>query len=606
MTKKNSVMRHSFMKKAVATATTVAMTASMCIAVPAAGAATGVNTVTTSSAVTASVTPASQTAVQMLGMSCIEDPTSKGDVKAGNWWGSGTTGGTLKYILDGDASISASVDPFVVNTLNGSTPSNIFSATHIGAGSFNTGIKQPKSALAEIGLDANADAVWEMHPDVIVGTWVSTNGDQTNYRDDANNSVDIINGKATKEGVSVTIDPTYDPQAVDYDSDTMATIIDSTYRIAEAAKVTVTKSNGAKKLRFGDADSALDIARTYEEFIKGSQGYVLYRLAQDKKDMKTVAVIGSVEDTEAGAVFKLVQPMSTDNSAKENRAVEAIKNVAKIMVGDANNQATLADLASADMILINPGVGAGSKQTAIVEKLGDLKSKTYWSSAEAGTAQGTTYDYSRNNTEIGQNYARLIACVYPEYLDQSDMVTFWFDKFLHVKADQLGTVVSKAMSGTRNWDNSNDYTTWTTSTIKGYNAANVQAKIETGSAYLCSWSDADFTGYATLLKPTSYITSLNLKVPTAAKATSISSVKGASKAFTVTYKKVAAATKYQVMYSITKNFKKSTTKTTTKTSLKVKNLKKGTYYVKVRTVKMNGADPLYSKWCTAKKVTVTK
>lgn len=603
MTKKNRVMSHSFMKKAVATAATVAMTASMCVAVPAAGAATGVNTVKASEAVTASVTPASQTAVQMLGMSCIEDPTSKGDVTAENWWGSGASGGTLKYLIDGNTSISASVDPYVVNTLTGGTPSNVFYATHIGAGSFNTGIAQPKSALAEIGENESADQVWKQLPDVLVGNWVSKTGDQTTYRDEANNSVNIINGKASKEGVESFGNGNYDPQVVDYQSDTMHTIISSTYDIAEAAKKVVTQSNGAKKLRFGDANSALDIATTYEEFIKGSQGYVLYRLNQDKKTKKTVAVINSVEDTEAGPVFKLMQTLESDTSAKEDRAIESLKNVCNIMTGDANHQATVADLAAADMILVGVTV---KDQSNIVDKIPEYKNKTYWISSDKTSSQGTTYDINRNNTEIGQNYARLIACAYPEYLDQSDMVAFWYDKFLHVKSSQLGTVISRAMSGTRNWDNQNDYTTWTTSTIKGYKAANVQAKIETGCAYLCTWSDSKFTGAAELLKPTNYITKLKLKVPTAAKATSISSLKGASKSFTVKYKKVSAASKYQVMYSTSKNFKKSTTKTTTSTSLKVKNLKKGTYYVKVRTVKMNGADPLYSKWSTAKKVTVTK
>lgn len=595
---------NSTITKFVAAGTALAMGASMVVAVPTAGAATKVNTVTTKNAVTASVTPASQTAVQMLGMSCLEDPSSGGNYSLDNWWGSGTKGGGLKYIIDADAAISQSPDPYAVNTVKGGTPSVVFSATHIGASSFNTGIKQPKSALAEIGEDEAADKVWAMLPDVLVGTWATKAGDKTTYRDELNNSVNIINGKATKEGVEAFGDGTYDPQAVDYNSDTMATIIDSTYRIAEAAKATVTASKGTKKLRFGDADSALAIATTYEEYVKGSQGYVLYRLKQDKKAMKTVAVIESAEEVEGSTVFKLTQPMSTDNSAKENRAVEALKNVATIMAGDENHQATLADLQKADMILVNPGVGAGSKQTAIVDKLGALKGKTYWSSAEAGTAQGSIYDYSRNNTEIGQNYGRLIACVYPEYLDQSDMVTFWFDKFLHVKSGKLASVVSKAMSGTRNWDNRNDYTTWTSSTIKGYNAANVQAKIETGCAYLCSMKDSQFTGYKELLKPTSYISKLKLKVPTAPKATKLTSVKASGKNVVVKYAKVSGATKYQVSYSTTKSFKKATTKTVTGTTATLKNLKKGSYYVKVRAAKSVGTDLYASKWTSAKQVKV--
>ena len=96
------------------------------------------------------------------------------------------------------------------------------------------------------------------------------------------------------------------------------------------------------------------------------------------------------------------------------------------------------------------------------------------------------------------------------------------------------------------------------------------------------------------------------------KATKMSSVKAAKKAFTAKWAKQSVQTSgYQVQYSTSKNFKKSVkTSTITKNktvSKTVKKLKaKKTYYVRVRTyktVKVNGKSvKLYSGWSSAKSV----
>ena len=76
------------------------------------------------------------------------------------------------------------------------------------------------------------------------------------------------------------------------------------------------------------------------------------------------------------------------------------------------------------------------------------------------------------------------------------------------------------------------------------------------------------------------------------KATKIKSLK-ANKV-----KKVKGIKKYEVEYSLKKNFKKSKVKTAKKTTYTIKNLKKGKkYYVRVRATKTNYAgNAIYSKW----------
>lgn len=81
------------------------------------------------------------------------------------------------------------------------------------------------------------------------------------------------------------------------------------------------------------------------------------------------------------------------------------------------------------------------------------------------------------------------------------------------------------------------------------------------------------------------------------------SVKGASKKFTVKWKKNAEkVTGYQIKYK--KGSAKATTVSTTKLTKTVSKLKKGKYTVQIRAYKTVDGKKYYSSWTTAKKVTV--
>lgn len=75
---------------------------------------------------------------------------------------------------------------------------------------------------------------------------------------------------------------------------------------------------------------------------------------------------------------------------------------------------------------------------------------------------------------------------------------------------------------------------------------------------------------------------------------------------TLKIRKVKDAKKYEIQYSLKKNFKKAVTKTTKKSTYTIKKLKKGKkYYVRVRACKTNYAGiTVYSKW--SKKTVKTK
>lgn len=96
------------------------------------------------------------------------------------------------------------------------------------------------------------------------------------------------------------------------------------------------------------------------------------------------------------------------------------------------------------------------------------------------------------------------------------------------------------------------------------------------------------------------IKKLNTVKATKIKSLKANKVKKNAKKATVTlkFKRVKGIKRYEVEYSLKKNFKRSTVKTAKKTTYTIKSLKKGKkYYVRVRATKTNyaGVD-VYSKW----------
>ena len=95
------------------------------------------------------------------------------------------------------------------------------------------------------------------------------------------------------------------------------------------------------------------------------------------------------------------------------------------------------------------------------------------------------------------------------------------------------------------------------------------------------------------------------KAPAKVTLDSIKNTNG--KELTAKWKKASGAKGYEVQYSTNKKFKKAKTKTTKKTSLTIKNLKKKTYYVRIRAYTLDASGKKISGgWSTVKEVKIKK
>lgn len=263
---------------------------------------------------------------------------------------------------------------------------------------------------------------------------------------------------------------------------------------------------GASGIEFGTAN-AIRIAEEFEVYAKGMQGYILYQLANEGKQMKTVAVVTGY-DANAGT-YTIVGPNAEGQGAGASgiqRDVEGLQYVSKNLAGDAQvpvTGITKEQLASCDLVVVNAKAGSGVTTNDIVATFDPaLKQKTYWVDSNRPQA-GATYDPSGDSIECVQGMARELGCLYPEYLDQDELVYCYYTRFYHMRDDDvdltINTAIENAMDGVRNWDaTGSDLLEWTQadySTDKsGYNGttgrknllASVDSKLYLGVHYLLS------------------------------------------------------------------------------------------------------------------------
>ena len=136
---------------------------------------------------------------------------------------------------------------------------------------------------------------------------------------------------------------------------------------------------------------------------------------------------------------------------------------------------------------------------------------------------------------------------------------------------------------------------------------NTEYTVDKNPTYAATGSKSIHCSVCDTKKPNSAVSipKLKLTMPTVSKPTA------AKKGFTVKWKKVSAATGYQVQYALNSKFTKSkkTVKITKATTLskKVTKLKvKKKYYVRVRAYKVVSGKTYYSVWCKYKTVTTKK
>lgn len=387
-------------------------------------------------------TGGASSALEMLGVDCVEDT------------GRYRTASNLadwkkpRYLLFGAQSVNSNPDPLFAAAL--SDPNTYLPTPAIGErGGYRRYLED--ACLLPYGNNSFDDSVWKFLPDVVVGTGRGL----ADY-----GSSEYAGAVAEATGRS-----DYNPVGVRWNATTYGTLVDTMYSIARAADEAAV--NQGKSLRYGPA---LPIAAAYEDYVKGTQGYILKELEASGEGKKVVACVESYDADEC--TYTLVQPGVECGMLPQNRWVETYDNVADDLGEDVleTKVVTRDQLSQADLVIIGgawPESGPEADVEAILASFSDeLRAKCFY--VEGGTTGGTAWPANANGSDAAFNIGAILGCLYPEYVDQDDWVCYFYHVFCHVKDDALAEVVANAMDGVRNWDAKDSPTSWTTEDAATY------------------------------------------------------------------------------------------------------------------------------------------
>lgn len=406
--------------------------------------------------VTCAAYRAAESAPEILGLSGVSTNSAWQSVGVLDW------NAPYYYIMGTDLNTNA--NPYMVNAVENTAtgtsnaqPSLVYTQRQGG----------PMANMYAYGVNADSDAAWNMLPDVILGTGQKT-------------TVDYADAAYAPAAGAANNDPDYNPIGIKFDSTNIYTMIDTMYNLASAGDQIVAESNGTKQLRYGNAT---EIAKQFEKYVKGLQGYVL----KNASAKKTVALVKNYDA--ASGTYELVPTGVAEGTATANRYLEAVQNVA-VNLGDSQTTATKDGLANVDLIML--GSQSGKENIASTEDIlasfsSELTAKTYWVNSAHNSA-GSCYGVTMNAVENAQNLGRILGCLYPELIDQDNAVCYYYDNFYHITTAGLASTIDNAMDGVRNWDaaDGSDLTNWTESDAADYNEASFEALLDEGVAYIQS------------------------------------------------------------------------------------------------------------------------
>ncbi len=440
---------------------------------------------------------AAEPAPEILGINNVSSNTVWSKLGALNW-------SAPYYYIFGTSEYNTNPDPLMVNSVQNAKAGFVKYTPCMVIGNGETrGKGGPSASLNNYSL---AKVVWDQMPNVVLGN-------DMNY---------VYNSRTFARSVGVEGYKTYGAgddygsgdYGVKYDYTNIYTMIDSMYNLATAANNAAAGEN--KQTRYGNPTT---IVANFERYVKGTQGYVLKQLNKDGKSKKSVCLIYDYD--KAHDKYKILVTGKSEGTATANRYLEAVQNVATNIAddglpisteGSGDDEITYATatrelVEDCDLIM----VGSQSGMENITSTEGILSSlsttaqdKAYWASSENGSA-GSCYGVVMNSVENAQNIGRILGCLYPEYIDQSDWIAYYYQNFYHLKSDKLAKAIDNAMDGVRNYNakgSSQTATTWEKSDVNGYKQKDVANKLAEGMSYLVSLSDEA----PTLLKPTSNYT----------------------------------------------------------------------------------------------------
>ncbi|MDO4183088.1 MAG: hypothetical protein Q4E12_05730, partial [Coriobacteriia bacterium] len=445
---------------------------------------------------------AAEPAPEILGLSNVATNTAWQKVGDLDW-------SAPYYYIFGSQEYNSNANPYMVNAVANvgkdasdpdyATPTMVYDNTRQGG------------PTASIGTYEVSKVVWDQLPDVILG----------NNRGYDYNSADYSIAAAEANGVDYQVyggGSGANNGSVIYDSTNIYTMIQGMYDLAEAGNLAA-KQTG-KQLRYGDATA---IAKQYEAFILGTEGYVLKQLSNDSASKKTVALISNYDSS--AKTYTLVATGVAEGTAASNRYLESVQAVANNL-GDEKTTVTADDLNGVDLILVGSQAGSevlSDTETIVGSLTEEQQAKTFYVNSQNGSA-GSCYGVVMNSVENAQNFARIMPCLYPEYLDQSDMIAYYYQTFYHLNTNKLADCIANAMDGVRNWNaTGSEALSWNESDVADYNEAAVEGKLAEGLAFVANnqGTDAVPAYVATINDDIDYAVDMAIE---AANATSTSAV----------------------------------------------------------------------------------
>lgn len=387
-------------------------------------AARNVNSAPDSSVVTGAATRAAMPSLEILGINSVEESgqfvTMSGGVPQYEWT-------QPKYYLCA-SNYNTHPSTYLANLASSSsaaTPKAIFNSSRHGVG------KGPNAALASYGgtTSSNDDAIWNLKPNVIVGT----NG----------GGIDTYSTAASQIS-------NYSPKGANYNISNYDTLIESMDNIVAAADASV--SSGDAQGRYGDISA---IAQDYENYINNTVSYV----KANRSSTKSFVVVTAVsQDENGGNVYTVMTTNSQDGTASANRYFETASKVADNLgtkySGNISSSAMTTELGEdgeLDLVIVG-GQSSSSNYNSIMDALeaDGLISSTYF--VHENGSQGSMYGVTMNSVENAQNIGRIYGCLYPELIDQDAFIAYYYSHFYHITDGDLAYVIDQAMDGVRNWD----------------------------------------------------------------------------------------------------------------------------------------------------------
>ncbi len=373
------------------------------------------------------------------------------------------------FYIFGDSTYNTSANPLMVNSvLNRNEGSSSHSPSMV-----VYSVKRSPGSSLQTYSNENGKKVWDQKPDVILGQSGSDNYNTDEYAGGTGDP-DYKTYGAGDEGNT-------GDYGVMYEMDNTYTMIGSMYNLADAANKAA-KATG-KTTRYGNPTT---IAADFERYVKGTQGYILKQLAKNGGKKKTVCLINGYSDGKY--VILKTGEKDSQTATSDNRYLEATQNVATNIADTIGTTATKEQVESCDLIMFG---GQNEDMAKAEEYLSGLsteaQSKAYWVSENG--SNGSCYGVVMNSVENAQNIGRILGCLYPEYVDQSDWVAYYYQNFYHLKSDKLAEVIDNAMDGVRNYnhkDSADTATTWEESDVSDYKEATVVSKLNAGIKYIKS------------------------------------------------------------------------------------------------------------------------